>query len=271
MAGEKVDLTGEKETLLITLYGKALESRRPHSRLKDRFAEAAVGAIDYDFSRLKVDENLATGLAIRALALDDWTRAFLARHADAVVLHLGCGLDTRVFRIDPPVRVEWFDVDYPEVAELRRKLYPPREGHHVVAASVTEPGWLEAAPRDRPTMIVAEGLTPYLRAQDGIRLARDLVRHLAGGELAFDAYSRFGLRILKLNPSFHATGAEVHWSIEDPRELEAQVPGLHLLEDVAAYRPEHAAGMRPLAGLFIRLWQHVPALRKIGRLLRYRF
>lgn len=271
MAGEKVDLTGEKETLLITLYGKALESRRPHSRLKDRFAEAAVRVIDYDFSRLRVDDSLATGLAIRALALDDWTRAFLARHADAVILHLGCGLDTRVFRIDPPVRVEWFDVDYPEVAELRRKLYPTRESHHIVAASVTEPDWLDKVPRDRPTMIVAEGLTPYLREEQGIQLFKDLVGHLAGGEVVFDAYSRFGLRILRLNPSFHATGAEVHWSIEDPRRLEVQVPGLRLMEDVSAYRPEHAAGMRLLPGLFIRLWHHVPALRKIGRLLRYRF
>jgi len=271
MAGEKIHLTKEKETLLITLYGKALESRRPHSRLKDRFADEAVGAIDYDFSRLKVDDNLATGLAIRASTLDGWMRAFLARHADAVVLHLGCGLDTRVLRVDPPAGVDWFDVDYAEVIELRRKLYPARDGYHLIASSVTAPGWLEAIPRDRPTMIVAEGLTPYLPADEGPRLFSRLVGHLAEGELVFDAYSRFGLKILRLNPSFHATGAEVHWNIEDPRELERAVPGLHLLEDVSAYRPEHAANMSLFAGLVIRMWQYVPALRKIGRLLRYRF
>ncbi|WP_258122212.1 hypothetical protein [Mesorhizobium onobrychidis] len=42
MAGEKVHLTKEKETLLITIYGKALESRLPHSLLKDHFADEAV-------------------------------------------------------------------------------------------------------------------------------------------------------------------------------------------------------------------------------------
>jgi len=42
MAGEKVHLTKEKETLLITLYGKALESRLPQSLLKDHFADEAV-------------------------------------------------------------------------------------------------------------------------------------------------------------------------------------------------------------------------------------
>jgi O-methyltransferase involved in polyketide biosynthesis len=38
MAGQKIDLTGARETLLMTLYGKALESRLPNSLLQDRFA-----------------------------------------------------------------------------------------------------------------------------------------------------------------------------------------------------------------------------------------
>ncbi|WP_292182802.1 hypothetical protein [Mesorhizobium sp.] len=42
MAGEKVHLTKEKETLLITIYGKALESRLPQSLLKGHFADKAV-------------------------------------------------------------------------------------------------------------------------------------------------------------------------------------------------------------------------------------
>ncbi|CCV16220.1 hypothetical protein [Mesorhizobium sp. STM 4661] len=91
MAGEKVHLTKEKETLLITVYGKALESRLPNSLLKDHFADEAVRRIDYDFSGLKVDDNLDVSLAIRAKTLDDWTSAFLAKNPNAIVLHLGCG------------------------------------------------------------------------------------------------------------------------------------------------------------------------------------
>lgn len=94
MAGEKVHLTGEKETLLMTLYGKALESRLPDSLLVDHFADEAVLKIDYDFSRLKVDTNLGVGLAIRAKTLDVRVQDFLARNPDAIVLHLGCGLDS---------------------------------------------------------------------------------------------------------------------------------------------------------------------------------
>lgn len=271
VAGEKVNLTGAKETLLLTLYGKALESRLPNSLLRDYFADEAVRNIDYDFSRLKVDNNLGIGLAIRAKTLDVCVQDFLARNPDAIVLHLGCGLDTRIFRIDPPAGVDWFDVDYPEVIDLRRRLYPVRDRYHLIASSLTEPGWLNEVPRDRPAIVVAEGLTPYLAAEDGQQLFSRLVGHLSSGELVFDAYSRLGLKIIRLNSSFRATGAEVHWSIENPHELERAVPKLRFIEDIPAYKPEHAARMRWLAKLFVRLWKYIPALRKIGRLLRYRF
>lgn len=42
MAGEKVHLTKEKETLLITVYRKAPENRLPQSLLKNHFADEAV-------------------------------------------------------------------------------------------------------------------------------------------------------------------------------------------------------------------------------------
>ncbi|TIQ38438.1 MAG: class I SAM-dependent methyltransferase [Mesorhizobium sp.] len=271
MAGEKVSLTGARETLLMTLYGKALESRLPHSLLNDHFADAAVRKIDYDFSRLMVDGNLGLGFAIRAKTLDVAVQDFIARNSDAIVLHLGCGLDTRVFRVDPPQGVDWFDVDYPDVIALRRKLYPSRDRYHLIASSVTEPDWLAEVPRNRPAIVVAEGLTPYLAADEGPRLFSRLVSHLAGGELMFDAYSRFGLALIRLNPAVKATGAAVHWAIEDPRELERAVPKLRFVEEVPAYRPEHGARMRLRARLFVRLWKYIPALRKIGRLLRYRF
>jgi O-methyltransferase involved in polyketide biosynthesis len=60
------------------------------------------------------------------------------------VLHLGCGLDSRVFRIDPLATVHWYDIDFPDVIELRRRLYPERHDYTLIPASVTEAGWLDA-------------------------------------------------------------------------------------------------------------------------------
>ena len=177
MSAEKVTLTAEKETLLITLLAKAGESRLPDSLLHDDHAARAVERIDYDFSRLKVDRNLMIGVSMRAHIFDGWTREFLRRHPQATVIHMGCGLDSRVFRVDPGPQVRWFDVDYPEVIALRERLFPPREGYTMIPTSVTAPGWIEALPADRPTLILAEGLMMYV----GVEAAPRLIGRFLGG------------------------------------------------------------------------------------------
>jgi O-methyltransferase involved in polyketide biosynthesis len=166
---EKVNLTGAQETTLATLYGKAMESRRPDSILNDSEADRALRRIDYDFSRLRIRRTDHTSLAVRAKAYDGWARQVLDRHPDCTVLHLGCGLDTRVYRVDAPPTVRWYDVDFPDVIELRRRLFPPRDGMHTVAASVTDPELLDGIAGDTPVLVIAEGLTPYLRPSTASR------------------------------------------------------------------------------------------------------
>lgn len=276
MQTETVALTREKETLLITLWAKAGESLLPDSLLKDRFAAEAATRIDYDFARLKVNRDLMVGLAMRAHALDGWTRDFLGRHPEALVLHLGCGLDSRVFRIDPPAGVDWYDIDYPDVIALRQKLYPARDGYHLIGSSVTEPGWIAGLPRDRPTMIVAEGLLLYLPEEEVPLLLERLVQRSPSGEIVFDAYSPFGLKLIAMQPSIKATGAALHWSLDDPCELERQVPGLELVTEMTAYDPDgydpaQIARMSWPARFTMKFFSLIPPLARIGLLLRYRF
>ena len=96
-----------------------MESRRSDSILSDREADKALRRIDYDFSRLRVHRSDHLSLAVRAKAYDGWARQFLTRHPDYTVLHLGCGLDTRVYRVNPPSTIRWYEIDLPDVIELR--------------------------------------------------------------------------------------------------------------------------------------------------------
>jgi O-methyltransferase involved in polyketide biosynthesis len=75
----------------------------------------------------------------KALGFDNWATEFLAAHERATVVHLGVGLDTRVWRVDPGPGVTWYDVDYPEVIDVRRKLFPDRTNYRMISSSVTEP------------------------------------------------------------------------------------------------------------------------------------
>src|SRR5262245_6468434 len=210
MQPEKVSLTGVSQTLLITAHAKAMESRMPGSLLKDRFADDALGRLDYDVGKVDLGPDGAVSMAMRAKILDDWTRSFIDRHEDAVVLNLGCGLDSRVFRVDPPEGVTWYDVDLPDVVALRQRIYPERNGgYRLIATSVTDLGWLEDADARRPAMVVAEGLMPYLPSAEAPKLVERLVDHFTTGELAFDGYSSLGLKVLRMTPQVRATGAEV--------------------------------------------------------------
>jgi len=276
MTSEKVTLTAEKETLLITLCAKAGESKLPDSLLHDEHAARAIERIDYDFSRLKVDRNMMIGVSLRAHIFDGWAREFLARNPRATVLHLGCGLDSRVLRVDPGPNVRWFDVDYPEVIELRRRLYPQREHYTMIGASVTEPRWPESVPADRPTLILAEGLFMYVGVEAVPWLIERLVTRFPGGELAFDGFSKRGARMVLRHQAVKATGAAMHWTIEDPLELVQQIPRLELLTDYGAYDPRgydprQVARMSWAARAAIKLFAVIPALGKISRLLRYRY
>jgi O-methyltransferase involved in polyketide biosynthesis len=272
MGTEKLHLTGAMQTLLITLHVKAMESRSPHSLLKDKFADQALARLDYDFKPLDLGPDGAISMAMRAKAFDDWTRAFIEQHPDAVVLNLGCGLDSRVFRVEPSPEIRWFDVDFPDVIAIRKRVYPAREGsYHMVGASVTDAAWLGQVPSDRPAMIIAEGLMPYLPSDEAPKMLARLVSHFPSGELAFDAYGRFGLKMLRITPQVRATGAEVHWALDDPHALEREVPGLRLVKEAIKNDPAHIARMSWPARLAIKLYGYIPALRGIGRLLRYRF
>ncbi len=215
-------------TNLCTLYLRAYESRSPAPILDDEAAAEAVDRIDYDWARMRRAMRPGSNqymVTMRAKQLDDWSADFLQRHPNAVVLHLGCGMDTRAFRLDPPESVRWFDVDQPDVIALRRKLYDDRDGYRMIGSSVTDEAWLDEVPTDRPTLVVAEGLVMYLTEPEVRTLLQRLTDRFGGGELVFDTVSPLGPRLSKV-----LTKGITKWGIRDARELERWNPRLRFLE-----------------------------------------
>ena len=271
---EKITLTGAAETLLGTLHGRAMDALSPHPVLGDRTAVEMSRKLDYDFRHLGIRPSSAVGIAVRAKLLDRWTREFLRTHPHATVLHLGCGLDSRVQRVDPGPGVRWFDVDQPQVIELRNRMYEPRPGHRTIAASVTDPAWLSEVPADPPVLVVAEGLTMYLPATEGPALLRRLVGHFSRGQIAFDTYSRLAVRLAGLVPVLRRTGARLGWGIDDPRSLEQQVPGIRLIGAVGAFAAADPADLARAPGAYrveCGVLGRLPLLRGVGHIARYAF
>jgi O-methyltransferase involved in polyketide biosynthesis len=218
-------LAGVQKTLLLPLWGRAMETRhrKREPLLVDRTAAEIIDKLDYDFSTIAAGIHPITRLAwiARAIHVDRSVREFLARRPRATVVNVGCGLDTTFERVDNGT-LSWVDLDVPEVIELRSKLLPQGPRQRSLACSALDPGWLRELRADDGLMLVAAGVLYYFEEPQ----VRDLLSRLAvafpGGELVFDACSPRGMRISNkkvIAASGMDAGAVLKWGIDRPREI----------------------------------------------------
>ncbi|GAA4774059.1 class I SAM-dependent methyltransferase [Actinomycetospora chlora] len=264
-------LTPVQESLFLTLHLRALDARSADPILGDTASADLADALDHDFSPQRTQRSVVLDLATRTKVLDDLVRRFTARRPDAVVVDLGCGLDTRVLRCAPPPGVDWYDVDFPVVTALRDRYLPGVS--HAVGADLTDRGWFEVLPADRPTMLVADGLVAFLRDDDLHGLLRGLTGHLAGGEFATNAYSPFAMWASRYTAAFRAIGlTAASTGFLDPHEPERWDAGLTLVEELLLARSPEIARYPPLLRAFTLLCARSTRVSREGnRVLRYRF
>ena len=259
-------LNGISETLLITLFVRAKESQRPDALLKDDLAVALIKRIDCDYSRFKLQQHDEVAIIMRMHKFDSHVRAFLSRNPVAVVVHIGCGLDTRFERVDNG-SVEWFDMDMPDVMALRQGLIPT-EGirYHTLATSVFEDNWLEEVSRfrPRPFMFLAEGVFPYFEEAQVRSLFVKLGDRFPGAELVCDAHTPFVIWTDNLQLVLSKVSARLHWGLRHSKDVENWGNGFLLLDEWF-YFDEPEPRMRPY-----RWMRYFPLLGKSTGIFHYR-
>ncbi|MFB0520565.1 MAG: class I SAM-dependent methyltransferase [Desulfatiglandales bacterium] len=266
---EKISLTEEQETLLVPLYCKAVEGQRAHPILVDEKSQEIIELIDYDFSQLKIPYGTRVTLCLRAKKLDAYAREFIAAHPGSLVLHLGCGLDSRYSRVKNK-DVEWYDLDMPAVIDLRKKFFQETDTYHMIPSSVTDFNWMTAiSPPARPVLVIAEGLLMYLREEEVKALILKLREVFPGCRLAFDAYSVLTARRVKAHPSIKKTGATVQWGIDDASAIEAWGAGIRLQEEWYFTQAEDISKLGPGIRLMFKLAGLFAAARRAHRVLYY--
>ena len=227
----RIQLEGVEETLLIPLWARAEESKRPDALVRDPQAVEMVGRIAYDFSKFAGDKAVQTGIAIRTAVLDEAVAAFLAAHPGAVVLNLAAGLDTRFFRVGGPA-ARWYEVDLPNAMALRKQLLPEGDRHPFVTGSVLEPGWLDAidAPAGTPVLVIVEGLLMYLTRDEIRHLLGAIATRFPGAEALLEVFGRLATGNTWWFRSVAKTRARFAGGIDDPLELEALHPAVRVRE-----------------------------------------
>lgn len=172
--------------------------------------------------------------------------------------------------------VRWIDIDQPLVVKARARLLPlqPPPGDYTLRTlQITRPGWARDIPNDRPTLVVAEGLLPYLTADTGGRLLRDVAEYFggAGGEFVADHVSSLVVRLSGAVRFLRASGSRFSWGVDDARaEIEALHPGLamreclHWTDFMAEHPPLFGVAATRAMGAFMPGWKTNLKLIRFG-------
>jgi O-methyltransferase involved in polyketide biosynthesis len=259
---EMVDpaLSGVAETLLIPLYNRAMESQRPDAIMKDEKAVALVTQMDYDFDqvrKIRMTKGNKVARIMLTREMDRYVRDFLSRYPEAVVIHIGCGLDSRFERVDNG-QVEWYDLDLPDVIGLRRKLIDDeKDRYHLLGCSVLEDAWLEIVKvhSQRPFLFLAENVFVYFMETQVKSLVLKLRDQFPGAELVFDGWSPVFVWLGNRQLSSSKFGGLLRWGFWDSQTLEGWGEGIHLLSqwgffDQPEPRMDHYRWIAPIFRLF---------------------
>jgi O-methyltransferase involved in polyketide biosynthesis len=268
------ELTAVQQVSLLTLRWRALDARSDAPMLGDALSLRVAESLGLDLTS-KVARSMVLVHAVRDKMLDRLVSRFIAEHPTAVVVDLGCGLDTRRQRCAPPPGVDWYDVDFPAVIALRQRLLP--DGAHLVGADLMSSTWLDELPRDRPTIAVTNGLMLMLTGEAFIAMVRAMTSHFHRGELAFNAYSRLALRNSRRASGRIKSGPwnmppAVGEGIDDPHEAETWDAGLSLIEEQFMANAPEVDRWPPIWKAVARLnVRSVRFARAADRVLHYRF
>jgi len=218
-----------QETLLIPLYGRAVETRKEEAILTDPRAEEIVAAIDYDFARFDNLPSL-TGAVLRTSLFDRWVTDFLAEHPTGTVVEIGTGLNTRFERTDTG-RARWFDLDLPDVIELRRTFFTDTPRRTMIAASVTDKAWTDtvAAHSDGPYFFAAEAVLPYLSEADVRHVVGLLADRFPGSALALDTAGPGIITTQDQHDALSKVDAKMQWACAGPAQFAEWRSGFEVL------------------------------------------
>lgn len=217
------------KTLLTPLYARAYAADLlPELGFIDQHAVALIVRVHAKRHELLTDLSSVAGMVMRTMLFDQLTREFTARYPNALIVAAGVGLCARNLRLAADMRsADWVGVDLPEVIALRGELMPA-DPMPLVAASVGRPGFLDEVDVDgRPTLVLAEGVLPYLSPAEVRVFLTECTRLPVGSQIVADVFHPI-VSTFAMHPISWATGAPMRSGASSARDLASTVPGLRV-------------------------------------------
>lgn len=205
------------KTLYIPLYGKAYVSRLGLI-LRDEKAEEIWAAEGFTLKGKAKSKWLAYNMGMRSAVFDRWTEQQLQQCPGAVVLHVGCGMDSRCVRVDA-TDSQWFDVDFPEVISERKRYFTESESYHMIGSDIREESWLSEIPAGETAIIVMEGVSMYLKPEELKAVLKRWKDHFGEIRILMDTYTVFAAKATKYKNPINEVGVTQVYGLDDPTVL----------------------------------------------------
>jgi O-methyltransferase involved in polyketide biosynthesis len=248
-----------QETLLLPLWGRATETQRSNPRIVDNKAVEIIDKLDYDFSTIteNLNEMSITGWVARCLHIDRAVTQFIEKHPEATIINLGCGLDTTFDRIDNG-KIMFYELDFPEVIELRRSFYQDTERHKSIASSFLEKKWYNEIEKPKGLLCIAGGVLYYSSGEQIKDFFISMADHFGQCDFFFDSLSPMGMKIAKkqvLKKGGMGMSSDGGWGLKPVKSLEKWDNRIKVVDAIPMYK-----GMKKGLPLSQKLGLSVPDL-----------
>lgn len=259
-------MNGVNKTLYIPLYGKAAVSKKGII-LKDTKAEEIWEKEGFPLKGKAKSKWLTYYMGMRSAVFDNWVKEKMAACPEAMVLHIGCGMDSRAERVGVGNR-QWYDVDFPDVIAERRKYFQENEKYHMLFGDARNPEWLKKLPHGRYIIVIMEGISMYLTKEELANLLSSIGNSFQNVYLLMDCYTEFAARASKYKNPIKEVGASVVSGLDDTEYLEQKAGLMFVTEH--SLTPD--AMVQELKGFDRWFFKHVMAgkmAQKLYRLYEY--
>ena len=212
--------------MLIPLWAKAVEAHSEDPILMDCNAEKILREVGCDLNLYSARRQNPSqvGCCLRAKWIDDHALNFINNHPQCQVIQLGAGLDDRFRRIGMPDEVaHWYDLDLDEVAELRHTLIPEAERSEILAMNLFDIRWMVRLSHHKmPTLVIMEGIMPYLERGRVGQLFDDMARILGDVVVLFDSVPHIAVGRAKYHDSVQKYNKKVEYTfgLKEAKEVE---------------------------------------------------
>lgn len=206
------------KTLYIPLYGKAYVSKKGII-LDDKKAEEIWEKEGFSLKGKSKSKYLAYYMGMRSKVFDNWLKEQIENEKDAVVLHIGCGMDSRILRVGTE-SVAWYDVDFPDVIAERKRYYSETKNYKMIASDARETTWIEEIPKGKKAVVVMEGISMYLQSEELKTILKALSDWFSHVEILMDCYTTFAAKASKYKNPINDVGVTKVYGLDEPKVLE---------------------------------------------------